>query len=945
MAKNFKINIKNTQLAEAIHLGDIKKKVALKKEAKKEEEKEEPTPPEALPKADVSQVETPISSPEEGVPEAPKAKARSRSVFEGPKPTTTRQEESKEEQTTPLTHEKQSKTPLELAEERIPEIKTPATSPAVEGKDAVETKPIVSPLPTPQREAPKPPLPRAPLFRSARREGDNRPPLPPRREGDSRPPLPPRREGDKRNEPPRQGEPRPPYRPPQREFVSPFSLQKKANPEGLAKLQASQREKLGPTGRHISEFKPPERRVPPAGAAAPSTTDKPKPRRPADTAASADKKNLKPAKTKDFKDFKPAPKKLLGDQLSFDSRDRQGLRSGESEESARRRRRGGKAKGSPRDDAQTVRPTTLKIRPPISIKDFASELKLKASELIAKLFLQGTVVTLNDLLEDETTLQYIGQEFGCEVTIDTTEEERIRITDQTIRDEIKQQATDTLKLRPPVVTFMGHVDHGKTSLIDAIRKTNRVSQEAGAITQHIGAFKCSTAVGEITILDTPGHEAFSAMRARGAEVTDIVVLVVAGDEGIKQQTLEALQHAKSAGVTIVVAINKCDKPNFNAETVYRQLSENDLLPEAWGGQTITVNCSAVTMEGIPQLLEMLALQAEILELKANPDTRARGSVIESEMHKGLGIVATILVQNGTLKKGDAIVFDTEWAKVKTMRDELGRDLAVAPPSTPISITGLSGLPQAGQEFIVVKDEKEAREIAETRSVEKRQKSQLQMKRTMDSFLQQGQGAGKKLLRLVLRADVQGSLEALKAVLLKITSNKVDIDIVFAGIGEISESDVQLAAASKAVIIGFHNSIESHAEELAKEMGVEVRIHDVIYHAIDDVKILMAGQLEKLAQEITRGSATVLQTFKSSQVGVIAGSMVTDGAVHRNYKVIVKRKGTQIWRGGLASLKRGKDDVREVLKGFECGIVLDGFTDVEPEDTFEFYEIIYITQEL
>ncbi len=795
MTKQFKINIKNAQLAEAIHLGDLKKKISLKKEKKAEENAPKPTEelleksaPEKQAKVEPPPAEAhiPQHAGEESLAEAPKAKARSRSAFAGgTKPPA---EEAAKEEEVVIPQPTVAKTPLELAEEKLSFVEEP---PAV--KEELEIKPVappISPLPAPreQPKTPAPPLPRAPLFRPARRDGDQRTPSP----------LPPREHRAGTGAGAGTGAPlRPPFKQ-HKEYVSPFSVQKKASPEGLAKLQASQKERLGPTGRHISDFvkppEPPRRGPPPAAGAGTAAADKSKVRRPAtESAADAKKVGLRPAKSKDFKDFKPVKKTLTAATGSFDSRDRQGLRVSGDEDS--RRRRKPKSKFSPRDDAQTVRPTTLKIRPPISIKDFASELKLKASELIAKLFLQGTVVTLNDMLEDETTLQLLGHEFGCEVTIDTSEEQRIRITSSTIKDEIKNEPSDVLILRPPVVTFMGHVDHGKTSLIDYIRKTNRVSQEAGAITQHIGAFKCSTAVGEITVLDTPGHEAFSAMRARGAEVTDIVVLVVAGDEGMKQQTLEALQHAKSAGVTIVVAINKCDKPNFNAETVYRQLSENDLLPEAWGGQTITVNCSAVTGEGIPQLLEMLALQAEVLELRANPHSRARGSVIESEMHKGMGVVATILVQNGTLKKGDAVVFDTEWARIKTMKDELGKELVEAPPSTPVLITGLSGLPQAGQEFIVVKDEKEAREIAETRSIEKRTKSHLLSKRSMDSFLQQG-GAGKKMLRLVLRADVQGSLEALKSALLKITSAKVDIDIVFTGVGEISESDVQTGCCFK-----------------------------------------------------------------------------------------------------------------------------------------------------
>jgi translation initiation factor IF-2 len=569
--------------------------------------------------------------------------------------------------------------------------------------------------------------------------------------------------------------------------------------------------------------------------------------------------------------------------------------------------------------------------------------------LISKLFLQGTVVTLNDLLEDETTVQLLGQEFGCDISIDTTEEQRIQITDKSIKEELQQADPSQLVLRPPVVAFMGHVDHGKTSLIDAIRNTNRIAGEAGAITQHIGAFLCKTAIGEIAILDTPGHEAFSAMRARGADVTDIVVLVVAGDEGLRQQTIEAIQHSKAAGVIIVVAINKCDKPNFNAENVYRQLSENELLPESWGGQTITINCSAVSGEGIPELLEMLALQAEVLELKANPHTRARGSVLESEMHKGLGAVATVLVQNGTLKRGDAVVFGQLWGRVKTMHNEFRQELQEAGPSTPVQITGLSGLPEAGQEFIVVKNEKEAREISAARSEGLRQSNLLlQQKRrgTMESLVQQAsEGAGKKFLNIVLRADVQGSLEALKNALLKIESDKVEVNIIFAAVGEVSESDVQLAAASKAVILGFHTQIESHAEPLVKQLNVPVRLHNIIYHAIDDIKIVMTGLLEKIPQETEKGKALVKATFKSSHTGIIAGCQVTEGAIHRNNNIRLIRDDQVIWKGTIASLKRVKEDVREVLKGLECGILLNNYSDIREGDILEAYEITYIEQKL
>ncbi len=710
--------------------------------------------------------------------------------------------------------------------------------------------------------------------------------------------------------------------------------------------EAVPRERLGPTGRHIKDLLPvkkEKRDVPPAKKEEkiPLSTPAAKKEPPKPTPSEEDILNEKAKKIREFrefKDLKPARRQMR----PFDARDRQGL--SETDEDRWRKRRAKPMRVEKVEEI--IRPTQLKIRLPITIKDLAAEMKLKASELIQKLFMQGVILTLNDLLDDETTVQYLGSELGCEITIDTSEEERIQITSQSIQEEISASTPDQLIIRPPVVAFMGHVDHGKTSLIDAIRKSNIASGEAGAITQHMGAFRCKTAVGDITVLDTPGHEAFSAMRARGAEVTDIVVLVVAGDEGIREQTLEAIQHAKAADVTIVVAINKCDKPNFNAETVYRQLSEIELLPEVWGGQTITVHTSAVTGQGIPELLEMLALQAEVLELTANPHTRARGTVLESEMHKGMGSVATVLVQNGTLRQGDAIVFDRLWGRVKTMHDEHGKILLEASPSTPVEITGLSGLPSAGEPFISVKNEKVAREIAEARATGIQQRALLQKKApALDSLLQNEKKSVRKILKLILRGDVQGSVEALKNSLLKITSDKADVDIIFTGVGEISESDVQLAAASNAVILGFHTKVESHAETLIKEMGVTVRLHDIIYHAIEDIKNLMQGLLDKIEEEKELGVAEVKAIFKASQLGAIAGCQVIEGVIHRNNRMRVVREGNVVWKGGISSLKRVKEDVREVKKGFECGILLDGYNDVKEGDLLQAYEIVYRTQEL
>lgn len=649
----------------------------------------------------------------------------------------------------------------------------------------------------------------------------------------------------------------------------------------------------------------------------------------------------KKAAFKEFRDVKPQKKQEGGHK--FDSRARQGLHDGENEEW--RRRRSAKYKEVKQEEL-VIRPKQLHVRIPITVKDLASDMKLKSSQLISKLFMQGVIVTLNDYLTDETTIQLLGHEFECEIIIDTREEERLRITDKTIKQEIDETPRENLILRPPVVAFMGHVDHGKTSLIDAIRTTNMAAGEAGAITQHIGAFQCHTAVGNLTILDTPGHEAFSAMRERGADVTDIIVIVIAGDEGIRPQTLEAIEQAQKANVPIVVAINKSDKPGFNVENVYRQLSENNLLPESWGGSVITVNCSAVTKEGIQALLEMLALQAEILELKANPQARARGSVIESQMHKGLGAVATILVQNGTLRLGNSLVTDKGWARVKTMHDEHGKELLEAPPSTPVKITGLSTLPDAGTEFIAVKTEKEARELGMSRNEGNKISALHQIKKVgLENLLQEKEKVERKALTLILRADVQGSLEALKTSLLKIHSDKVGINIISSSVGEISESDVQLAATSKAVILGFHTQLESRAEPLVRELRVKIKLHDIIYHAVDDIRATMQGLLDKLSKEIDTGTAEVKAVFKASQVGLIAGCQVTDGTIKRSNQVRLVRDGATIWKGAIASLKRVKEDVREVSKGYECGILLHNFNDVKVGDLMQAYEIVYYEQQL
>jgi translation initiation factor IF-2 len=902
LAKNLKLNIKNTQIAEAVNLSGLKSKLAKKKADAEEAAADKKAP---LVKG-VNKDQKNDELPKE---EAPRIRARSRSAFAEQTPEQTKEVPS-EPPSEPEVNEEVRPFSLQEKEEEPTRMRTSAeirkeifgeeTAPPPEAPAVQEAAPV--------EEAPAlPPKKEVPMTRAPHVD-------------------------------------MPSFKPREPTTFAPRS-------SALRELPPSKEpyEKLGPTGRHIKDYIRPKPVQPPKVEPAKAATEsdeardklknRPKAKEETPAAEGDFKKGEKPPKFKEFRDIKPAKRQ---ETRQFDARDRQGLRASDEERWRKQRHK----QSRHMQEEVVIRPTVLSIRTPISIKDLAVEMKLKASQLIGKLFLQGLVSTLNDLLEDETTIQLLGQEFGCAITIDKSEEKRIQITDQTIREELQKTDFEQLENRPPVVAFMGHVDHGKTSLIDAIRKTNRAAGEAGAITQHIGAFRCSTPVGDITVLDTPGHEAFSAMRARGADVTDIVVLVVAGDEGLRQQTLEAVQHAKAAGVTIVVAINKSDKPNFNADNVYRQLAEQDLLPEVWGGQTITVTCSAVSGQGIKELLEMLALQAEVLELRANPGHRARGTVIESELHKGLGAVASVLVQNGTLKRGDALVFGEHWGRVKTMQDEYGQELATAGPSTPVKITGLSGLPDAGHEFIVVKNEKEAREISEARSEGIRQTNLLQKKKvSMENLFQQASETSKKMLNIVLRADVQGSLEALRAGLLKIQSDKADLNIIFAGVGEISESDVQLAAASKAVILGFHSQIESHAEPIVKQFGVQVRLHDIIYHAIDDIKLVMAGLLDKIAQETEKGKAIVKATFKSSHTGIIAGCQVTEGSISRNNYVRVRRGQEIVWTGSISSLKRVKEDVREVQKGLECGILLSNFPEVREDDILEAYEITYISQEL
>ena len=625
--------------------------------------------------------------------------------------------------------------------------------------------------------------------------------------------------------------------------------------------------------------------------------------------------------------------------IHFDTRDRQGLRVGE-ERTWRQRRSRYKVSKPP---VEVVRPKELSVHIPISVKDLAQAMKLKASELISKLFMQGIAVTINDLLDDVTTIQLLGHEFSCDISIDTSEEQRLRITSKTIQEEIQETDASDLQSRAPVIAFMGHVDHGKTSLIDIIRKSSLAREEAGDITQHIGAFTYRHEQGMITILDTPGHEAFKLMRQRGAAITDILILVIAGDEGIMPQTDESISLAKKASIPLIVAINKCDKPAFDSDNVHRQLADRELLPEVWGGSVITVNCSATTGEGISQLLDMIILQAEMMELKANPHTRARGTVLESQLHRGFGPVATVLVQNGTLKRNHALVFEDVYARVKTMYDEHGMALTTVGPSVPVKITGMSGVPQAGCEFIAVKNEKIARKLTEDRTSGHKHTSLQQHSRGEFEVLlsRQQELAEKKILNIILRVDVQGSIEAIRNALLAIKTTKIELNFISEGVGEVSESDVELALVFNAIIICFHTQVESHAEELIKHSSVIIRRGDIIYQIIDDIKELMLAALDKVRQEIESGTARVKQIFKASQVGAIAGCIIIDGIVKRNQLVKVFRENNMICEGTLTSLKRVKEDVKEVGKGLECGIVLDLFNDYQEEDLIKTFDIHYV----
>lgn len=539
------------------------------------------------------------------------------------------------------------------------------------------------------------------------------------------------------------------------------------------------------------------------------------------------------------------------------------------------------------------------------------------------------MATINQDL-DKDAIELICADYGVEVE----EEVRIDKTDLEIYFE-QADAEEDLEERPPVVTIMGHVDHGKTTTLDSIRNSRVTEGEAGGITQHIGAYQVDINGKKITFLDTPGHEAFTTMRARGAQITDIVVIVVAADDGVMPQTVEAINHAKAANVPIIVAVNKMDKPTANPDRVMQELTEYGLIPEDWGGDTIFVPISALKGEGIDQLLEMILLVAEVSELKANPNRRAIGTVIEAQLDKGRGSVATLLVQNGTLRVGDPIVVGNTFGRVRAMVNDLGRRVKEALPATPVEITGLHEVPQAGDRFVVFEDEKTAREIGEARAQMAIQASRAQKSRvTLDNLFEQMSQGDMKELNLIIKADVQGSVEALSSSFMKIDVEGVNVKIIHTGVGAITESDISLAAASNAIVIGFNVRPDVNAKRAAEQEGVEIRLHRVIYKAIEEIEAAMKGMLDPEYEEKIIGQAEVRQTIKISKVGTIAGSYVTDGKVTRDAGVRVIRDGIVIYEGELESLKRFKDDVKEVVKGFECGMQIKNFNDIKEGDIIE-----------
>ncbi len=600
---------------------------------------------------------------------------------------------------------------------------------------------------------------------------------------------------------------------------------------------------------------------------------------------------------------------------------------------------GGKKKHAPqpqkpKEDPNEIKTITLPEK--MTIKELADAMKVQPSVIIKNLFMKGQMVTMNHDISFEEA-----EEIALEFNIICEQEEKVDVIAELLKED--EENEEDMVARPPVVCVMGHVDHGKTSLLDAIRSTKVTAREAGGITQHIGASVVSINDQNITFLDTPGHEAFTAMRMRGANSTDIAILVVAADDGVMPQTVEAINHAKAAGVEIIVAINKIDKPTANIDRVKQELSDHQLIPEDWGGSTIFCPVSAHTKEGIENLLEMVLLTAEVMELKANPKRKARGLVIEAQLDKGRGAVATVLVQKGTLRVGDPIACGSSYGKVRAMIDDNGRRVKEAGPSTPVEILGLNSVPVAGETFVNTDNEKEAKAFAETYIAEEKNRllEETKARMSLDDLFSQIQSGNMKELNIIVKADVQGSVEAVRQSLTKLSNEEVMVKVIHGGVGAINESDVTLASASNAIIIGFNVRLDPMAKTTADHEGVDVRLYRVIYQAIEDVEAAMKGMLDPIFEEKILGHAEIRMIFKASGVGNIAGSYVLDGTIERGCKVRITREGKLIHEGDLGSLKRFKDDVKEVRTGYECGLVFDGFSDIQEFDIVEAYKMVEV----
>ncbi len=601
-----------------------------------------------------------------------------------------------------------------------------------------------------------------------------------------------------------------------------------------------------------------------------------------------------------------------------------------------------KPKQVPREDGvKALKPLEAEL--PLTVKQLATKLSMKPNEIIKILMKKGVFANLNQSLPDDVAIE-IAKGLGYGIKKPPTMEEEL------LRDHKEVESRTGKKgqiARAPIVTLMGHVDHGKTSLLDYIRKTKITAKEKGGITQHIGAYEIDIGKkGCVTFLDTPGHAAFTAMRARGANATDIVVLVVAANDGVMPQTVEAIDHAKIAGVPIVVAINKCDLPNISMDKVKKQLSTHGLTPEDWGGKTITVPVSAKTGEGVDRLLEMLLLEAELLELKANPDLHARGVVVEGKLSPGKGPVATVLVKNGTLEEGDVILTGLHYGRLKAMINDRGKRVNAAPPAMPVEILGLSGVPEAGDEFFVVKDEKKARTLSLLKQEEKKAGKLAGSRRmNLEDLYARIRDGSIKELKVIIKADVQGSLEALRKSLGELSGKEVKLNVIHMGVGNINESDMMLALVSNAIVIGFHVKIEQKADEISRREMIEIKLYDIIYEAIADIKAALEGLLEPIVKELFQGRAQVRQVFHVTKVGMVAGCQVTKGVILRSSPVKLIRKKEVIFKGKIRSLKHVKDDLKEARDGLECGIALENHKDIKPGDTIESFKVEKVTRRL